>query len=459
MADKFLIRAFDVGLGDCIYCGIPGAATTDGKPDTFHMLIDCGSWSGMPYLQVALKNLARLLPDVEGGRKRLDLVVVTHEHKDHIAGFDPALFADFRIGAIWMNAAMNPDHAQAKKSMALHGIAASAMRGLAASGFAESPEIQDLVSLLNIDNDGAMTSLRQTIPASSGIKARYVHAGQTNDDLALPLNGKTKIHVLGPEEDIDRFYLGKNVEKTLRGMAAATPQPEQPAVQPPEASSVQSIPTNISAAEFRQLRSRMLSSALAFAELSSKVTNNTSVVLLIEWESRRLLFVGDAEWDAGFREGKSNGAWNVMWNRQPGMLQEGIDFLKVGHHGSENATPWNDQQDGKRSEPGDILDAILPLPDDGQQPSAMAVVSTERGKYRTIPRAALLTELGRRVASTRRYKDGFAAHGLDVTSVPKFDEFERSWIDAPQPLRTDFERLLDAKGYVDIEISAKAAGA
>ncbi|MEI9423437.1 hypothetical protein O7A70_19925 [Mesorhizobium sp. Cs1299R1N1] len=52
----------------------------------------------------------------------------------------------------------------------------------------------------------------------------------------------------------------------------------------------------------------MLSSALAFAELSSKVTNNTSVVLLIEWGKKRLLFVGDAEWDTGFKESRSNAA-------------------------------------------------------------------------------------------------------------------------------------------------------
>ena len=47
----------------------------------------------------------------------------------------------------------------------------------------------------------------------------------------------------------------------------------------------------------------MLSTALAFADLDGKVCNNTSVVLLIEWKGKRLLFVGDAEWDGGFKEG------------------------------------------------------------------------------------------------------------------------------------------------------------
>ena len=59
----------------------------------------------------------------------------------------------------------------------------------------------------------------------------------------------------------------------------------------------------------------MLSTALAFADLDGKVCNNTSVVLLIEWEGKRLLFVGDAEWDSAYKEGtKGNCSWNVMWN-------------------------------------------------------------------------------------------------------------------------------------------------
>ena len=65
------------------------------------------------------------------------------------------------------------------------------------------------------------------------------------------------------------------------------------------------MPTNVGATDFRMLQSRMLSNAFAFAAKDSSIQNNLSVVLLIEWRKRRLLFVGDAEWHGEFKEGKA----------------------------------------------------------------------------------------------------------------------------------------------------------
>jgi len=84
--------------------------------------------------------------------------------------------------------------------------------------------------------------------------------------------------------------------------------------------------------------------------------------------------------------------------------------------------------------------------------TAQAVVSTERGKYKPIPRCALLVEIGKRVQGTRNYKELFAKDGPDILGQSRFRDLEEPWFGTQQPLRTDFERALKGPGYVDVEL-------
>jgi hypothetical protein len=56
--------------------------------------------------------------------------------------------------------------------------------------------------------------------------------------------------------------------------------------------------------------------------------NNTSLSLLLQYRGKTLLFPGDAQW----------GNWQSWQNEWESLLAD-IDFYKVGHHGSHNATP------------------------------------------------------------------------------------------------------------------------
>jgi hypothetical protein len=232
--------------------------------------------------------------------------------------------------------------------------------------------------------------------------------------------------VLGPERDIDFYYLGDPGDPSLRhalGFIETGLPPVEAAV--PEVDAV-ATPGNLDPADFRQLRSRMLSTALAFADLDGKVCNNTSVVLLLEWKGKRLLFVGDAEWDGAFKKGKGNCSWSV------------------------NATPWAEPGVAAKVEPLAILDAILPV---ASKAKAKAVVSTHRGNYPTIPRTDLLAEIGSRVSNTKNYAAAFKQAGLPTSQVPKFSDFESESFGKPQPLRTDLERMLKTdQGFLDVEI-------
>ena len=83
MDGQLLVRMYNVGLGDCIYLKVP-----DQNKDV-HILIDCGNkFSELELLGQHIGELKEELPDDGAGKKRLDLLVVTHPHEDHHKGFE-----------------------------------------------------------------------------------------------------------------------------------------------------------------------------------------------------------------------------------------------------------------------------------------------------------------------------------------------------------------------------------
>jgi len=391
MGNDLLIRAYRVGCGDCIYVRIP-----QGK-DGFHILIDCGKKGGTELLEKAIKDLeATMLPDGDApGKKRLDLIVATHRHEDHIKGFDKELFENIEVKNIWLSAVMDPEHPQkAPKAHKLHAFATAQMRRLADSGRALSPQVEILASAYGVSNDAADDLLMKTLPEANNIEPKYVHAGMTSEQLGLGLEGAT-IRVLAPEQDIDHFYLGEETDTRLKGLQAVSA-----AARPRAEHSAGPAPKNISAGDFRLLQSGMLSNGLAFAAKDTAIQNNMSVVLLIEWKKRRLLFVGDAEWEREFKEGKDNGSWNVMWEKHRlTHLKDPVDFLKIGHHGSHNGTPGTD-----------ILDVILPKGKKKRQ----AAISTCLKAYFGIPDDPTLKEIAKRATIHSTLTDSDPGGWIDV---------------------------------------------
>jgi phosphoribosyl 1,2-cyclic phosphodiesterase len=92
VANQLLIRAYNVGCGDCIYVRIPG------PQGGFNILVDCGKKGGDELLKKAIDHLKTELPaGSKAGTKRLDLIVATHRREDHIKGFDPKWFEGIQV--------------------------------------------------------------------------------------------------------------------------------------------------------------------------------------------------------------------------------------------------------------------------------------------------------------------------------------------------------------------------
>ncbi len=109
-AGEVTVRMYRQGLGDCFLLAFP---TVDPK-QSYYMLIDCGVLTGTPGGAAMLKQVAADILAATGGQ--IHLLVVTHRHWDHIAGFSQAddIFSQMTVHNLWLPWLENPDDEVAK---------------------------------------------------------------------------------------------------------------------------------------------------------------------------------------------------------------------------------------------------------------------------------------------------------------------------------------------------------
>src|SRR6476659_3463744 len=94
-ANTLRIRMYNVGFGDCFLLFIP---TEKGERT---MLLDCGkhmsSETGHDIKEVA-QDIVQTV--ASSGAPRLDVLVATHRHYDHISGFALKLWDEVEVGEV-----------------------------------------------------------------------------------------------------------------------------------------------------------------------------------------------------------------------------------------------------------------------------------------------------------------------------------------------------------------------
>ena len=346
------------------------------------VLIDCGVFFGTEGAQQRMQHIAADIEAVTGGR--LDILVATHEHWDHLAGFSFAqdVFERMAISEVWVawtEDPQNPIANQLRRSrqQAVQALWAVTQR-LRASNDSRADALEEVLSFHGelSANTSTRTAEQMRLVQSLG-PVRYCRPGQT--PRALPNASQVKIYVLGPPEDEvllkrskprrgqvyeqDSIPLSADQQASLRsgGFYAAALEESSSAETPFNQQFVLPITkfkeplTPIEHVDFflrhygftdepeegpgwRRIDTDWLGAAEHLALDLDNDTNNTSLVLAFELPGGKvLLFPGDAQ----------AGNWlswaDVHWQRN-GQLISGLDLLsqvavyKVGHHGSHNAT-------------------------------------------------------------------------------------------------------------------------
>ncbi len=343
------VRAYDVGFGDCILVSFTYAAPIDGRA-VRHLLIDFGSNKYAPH-GPDFGEVAALIKADTGGK--LDVVALTHRHRDHLAGFDPAaggeVIAALKPDAVlrsWTEVpgprppALSPDQNGLLDVLDAGHAFAARVKAIPFSGRRSDVDL-GLIGLagLQLRNDDAIALLDEL---AAGGKGHYLRYGDPLDLDALP---GVKLRVLGPPDPdlwpAVRRQAAQSTEYWL-GLGAAGPEAiaEQEKKAPltvvggtPDALADLLGPGNVRWIVDR-LDDHQPRSTLRLVHTLDRVLNNTSLILLIEAAGRRMVFPGDAQienWGYSL-----NGAPEHEANR---ALLGTIDLYKVGHHGSRNATP------------------------------------------------------------------------------------------------------------------------
>jgi hypothetical protein len=250
------VRMYRTGLGDCFLMCFPRGRASNGSSDAFYLLVDCGVYKGTPepFNKTRITDIVNNIREATGGR--LDLLVITHEHWDHVSAFHQSqaqdLFhKDIELGALWMAWTENlsiplarqlHDGRRAARSALVNAL--TRMEGLSAGtgtrdlvgkvldffgdvvdapgGGGGGPALAaGPFGVKSVQTEEAMTWIRETYGKG---KTKFLHPG----DGPLELDGvaEARVYVLGPPEDpalIKRYNpSASGAEVYPTAMAAAT---------------------------------------------------------------------------------------------------------------------------------------------------------------------------------------------------------------------------------------------
>lgn len=354
------IHAYNVGFGDAILLRIPTEASNATFPFR-DVLIDGGnSIMGEGGDDDDLLAAMEAIHDQTAGR--LDLYIMTHEHMDHVQG--PLLLKKktgktFQAERVWMTASSSPDyyatHPEAKRRFQQARSFRSIISKMSLKGLDGSTQ-QQLRTILTINNPRKTADCVKLI--REGItkprhKPRYIHADLTARFIkaSTPFD-EADFEIWAPEEDTSVYYgqmrhLNHANTGDTATVGAALP------------------PRGVSLVDFNRLVKSRRRGPIQNALMIDRAGNNSSIVFLMNWKGKRLLFAADAE----------EKSWRLMEERG---MNEPVDFLKISHHGSGNGSPEQ------------IFDTLL-AGRNGQRP--VTLVSTDEGQYNNVPSDKLLRRL------------------------------------------------------------------
>lgn len=222
------LRLYRQGLGDSFLLAFPRA--DGGASGPFYLLIDCGVILGTPEPRGLMEAVVHDIAAATGGR--IDLLVITHEHWDHVSGFlqaeDAWKSSPIRIESVWMAWTEDMSISLAKRLKEDFQNDLDALRLALDRAGPDARHLTALTGLLGLFGDphalmAAAKSKRRfsklthdamkKVRELAGDRVEYRKPGEA---LALPGVTGVRIHVLGPPQN----------ERVLRNIRPSKRKPQ-----------------------------------------------------------------------------------------------------------------------------------------------------------------------------------------------------------------------------------------
>ena len=388
------VRMYRQGHGDCFLLAFP-----HGGERPIYVLIDCGFKPGSN-VKFGLKSIDEIVHNIKAATDhQVDLVIVTHEHQDHVNGFWKAsepYFGDCSIGAAWFAWTESPTDSLAIKLRKRHGdqllgLVAARNRLAAGGDDAAAGRLDEFLSLeLGVEATDEFAAAAKDPSRSinkQGIRLIKDKAGKNNTKYIKPHNeilrvpGVAGVRVFAFAPPYDESLLSDEDPEDSeafpgQGMAMGSARASFFAAagtldDPANAQRIQPFvkqfavplegafkPGSFFATRYgntddppvaseevadnptwRRIDKEWLYSAEELALVLNEGINNTSLVLAFELPKTRkvLLFIGDAQ--RGNWKSWTKGSWkDGEENISVRDLMARTVLYKVGHHASHNAT-------------------------------------------------------------------------------------------------------------------------
>jgi beta-lactamase superfamily II metal-dependent hydrolase len=377
------VRMYRVGFGDFFFLTyLPSA----GEP--VHIVIDCGVFKGTSQTGDIGSIEAAVADMVQTTGGKLALLIVTHRHADHIAGFArcAAAFRGMSVQAIWMSIWESQYSATAVKFQAeLTRTALALQDHFTALGVTASEQQNTARKYMeNATGEGQpgggsnAAALDLLKHGFTGVVPEYYQGGSNPRLPAGLMQAGITAQILGPppiadldlmklmdlQKGVGQYLVNADLAGTQMGAPFARKWEMQPGKTEERDGETLYAPDSyrewlenrnnykpISSASAQAARSRMEEvlaqsqpvAALVAAKQLNSFLNNQSLVVLFTIRGKKLLFVGDAQagnWEHWLFDTdnpeKTPGSTVGATAQQ---ILSSLDFYKMGHHGSGNATP------------------------------------------------------------------------------------------------------------------------